>query len=146
MWAAGCGGSPDGSQSPGGVEGANLDNSGLMLPPDFKPVDLPVEKRKEIFREAHLVRARAVQEANQKLPMDEAHLPIGDTAAFDKRVADHKAIIDEILEKNLAALADRHDISSADLAKIEEEASRLRWVPPPDPEPEKPSESGTAPG
>ncbi len=111
-----------------------------MLPPGFEPVDLPVDRRKAIFHEAHNVRARAVQEANRQLPMDEANLPHGDTPAFDKRVADHKAIIDGILEKNLADLADRHKISSEDLAKIEEEASRLRWIPPEDPKPDEESQ------
>jgi hypothetical protein len=115
---------------------ASLEGSGLQLPPDFVPVDLPVERRKEIFREAHLVRARAVQEANRRLPMDEANLPIGDTEAFDKRVADHRAIIDEILEVNLAELAGRFEISTEELSKIEEEASRLRWIPPEEPKAE----------
>src|SRR5690242_15891383 len=82
--SAGCGG-----HAPGGPAKADLsDSSGLILPPDFKPVDLPVDRRKEIFREAAIVRALAVREANAKLPMDESHLPIGDTPAFDKRVAD----------------------------------------------------------
>ena len=114
----------------------SLDNSGLQLPPDFKPVDLPLEQRQEIFRQAHGVRARAVQQANRKLPMDESHLPIGDTAAFDARVAEHKEIIEEILSKDLADLAVQFEISEDDLAKIEEEASRLRWLPPEDPTPE----------
>jgi len=104
-----------------------------MLPPGFKPVDLPVEKRQGIFREAHRVRALAVREANAKLPMDEAHLPIGDTPAFDKRVADHRAIIEGILEKNLAELAKQHNITREELAKIEDEASKLRWTPPEEP-------------
>lgn len=129
---AGCGGQDTGSS---GAGMPSLDTSGLQLPPDFQPVDLPVERRQEIFREAHLVRARAVQEANRKLPMDESHLPIGDTAAFDQRVAEHKAIIDAILEENLAELAERYGITSDDLAKIEDEAGRLRWLPPEDPDP-----------
>ena len=128
--SAGCGRQSSGDAAKAGLS----DNSGLSLPPGFKPVDLPVETRKQIFREAQRVRALAVQEANAKLPMDESHLPIGDTPAFDKRVADHKAIIDGILKTNLAALAERHKISTADLAKIEEEASRLRWTPPEEPE------------
>ena len=75
--------------------------------------------------------------------MDEAHLPIGDTAAFDKRVADHKAILDEYLAADLAALAGRYDITPEQLAHIEDEAHRLRWLPPPDPKPEdlEPEES-----
>jgi hypothetical protein len=140
----GCGGPPPADATTGGAANAALsDNSGLTLPPDFKPVDLPVEKRKEIFREAHHVRALAVLEANEKLPMDESHLPIGDKPAFDKRVAEHKAIIDGILEKNLAALARRHNITAADLGKIEDEAGRLRWLPPE--EPPKPDKNGGAP-
>jgi len=129
-----------GCESPAPVEGggpkADLnDNSGLMLPPGFKPVDLPIEKRKEIFRDAHLVRALAVREANAQLPMDEASLPKGDTAAFDKRVADHKAIIEGILEKSLAELAKQNNISREDLDKIEDEARKLRWTPPQEPKP-----------
>lgn len=112
------------------------DDSGLMLPPDFKPVDLPVERRKEIFRAAHRVRTLALREANGKLPMDESHLPVDDKAAFDKRVAEHKAIIDGILETDFAALARRYDIALADLHKIEEEAGKLRWMPPEDPKPD----------
>lgn len=126
----------------------NVSSSGLQLPPDFQIVDVPIEKRQEIFREAHLVRARAVQEANRRLPMDEAHLPIGDTPAFDKRVAEHKAIIDELLAKDLAALAQRYEISTDELSRIEDEASRLHWIPPRDPTPdpapksEEPAKSG----
>jgi len=122
-----------------------------MLPPDFKPVNLPLEKRKEIFREAHGIRALAVQEANAKLPMDQAHLPIGNRPAFDKRVAEHKAIIDGLLEANLAALARRNNITVADVLKIEDEASRLRWIPPGEPSLEpragtpKPEEKAVAP-
>jgi len=131
----GCGGTAPGE----GPESNLNENSGLMLPPGFKPVDLPVDKRKDIFREAHRVRALAVREANAKLPMDDAHLPIGDTAAFDKRVADHKAIIEGILETNLAELAKRHNITRDDLEKIEDEARRLRWTPP-----QEPTQDGTA--
>jgi len=129
--SAGCGG-----PAPG--EGSKPDlgeNAGLVLPPGFKPVDLPVDQRKEIFREAHRTRALAVREANAKLPMDEAHLPIGDTPAFDKRVADHKAIIEEVLAKNLDELAKRHNITRDDLEKIEDEARKLRWIPPEEPNP-----------
>jgi hypothetical protein len=118
------------------------DDSGLMLPPGFKPVDLPVEKRKAIFAEAHITRALAVQEANEKMPMDEEHMPKGN-AAFEKRMAEHKAIIDGILEKNLPALAERNKISMADLSKIEEEAIKLRWTPPEEPKlEEKEAETG----
>jgi hypothetical protein len=140
--SAGCGGAPPGDPALEGTSNAALnDNSGLKLPPDFKPVALPVEKRKEIFREAHRARALAVQEANEKLPMDDSHLPSGNKVAFDKRVADHKEIQDEIRQKKLAALAQRHDITLDDLSKIEDEASRLRWLPPPeDPKPDKKEE------
>ena len=53
--------------------------------------------------------------------------------AFDKRVADHKAIINRILAKNLPALAEKYKISVADIEKIEDEANKLRWLPPADP-------------
>ena len=102
-----------------------------MLPPGFKPVDLPVEKRKAIFRGRPPHPRLAVQEANQKLPMDDEHMPKGD--AYAERIAEHKAIIDGILEKNLPALAERNQISMADLDKIEEEARMLRWTPPEEP-------------
>ncbi len=138
---AGCGGDP-GSTSTAG------DDSGLMLPPGFKTVDLPIERRKAIFEDAHRARALAVLEANQKLPMDEAHMPKGNEA-FEKRMAEHKAIIDGILEKNIPALAERKNISVADLSKIEEEAKILRWTPPEDPKWEEKgpaSEEGTTKG
>ncbi|WP_435005343.1 hypothetical protein P12x_003240 [Tundrisphaera lichenicola] len=140
---AGCGKvSTDGSNTSDGAVDTVGDNSGFQLPPDFKTVDIPLEKRREVFHKAHDIRALAVQEANRELPMDEASLPIGDTAAFDKRVADHKAIIERILAKNLPALAEQYQISVADVEKIEDEASRLRWLPPQDPvlesEPEAP--------
>lgn len=109
------------------------DNSGLSLPAGFKTVEIPLDQRKEVFKESHNIRALAVQEANLELPMDEAHLPHLDTQAFDKRVADHKAIINRITGKNLAALAEKYKISVADVEKIEEEANRLRWLPPIDP-------------
>lgn len=131
---AGCGKSPPAvTNSTEAAVASTSDNSGLQLPPDFQPVNIPLEKRKEVFKEAHDIRALAVQEANQELPMDEASLPIGDTAAFDQRVADHKAIINRILAKDLPALAEKHKISVADVEKIEEEANRLRWLPPQDP-------------
>jgi hypothetical protein len=121
-------------QSPAEAAKASLsDNSGLMLPPNFKPVNLPVDTRKQIFREAQRIRALAVREANAQLPMDESHLPIGDKPAFDKRVADHKAIIEGIHKTKFAALARQHNISTADLAQIEEEANLLRWTPPAEP-------------
>ncbi|HSQ56550.1 MAG TPA: hypothetical protein VLM40_12480, partial [Gemmata sp.] len=99
------------------------ESSGLSLPPDFVPVNLPPEKRKEIFKEACIVRALAVQKANRELPMDNAHLPRLDLEAnteqvaahkakFDKRVAEHKAIVDRHLAKDLAALADRSKITA----------------------------------
>ncbi|WZO98712.1 hypothetical protein EP7_000300 [Isosphaeraceae bacterium EP7] len=105
----------------------------FQLPPGFKTVDLPLEKRKEVFREAHGIRALAVQEANLELPMDEASMPVNDSAAFDKRMADHRAIIERVLGKNLAALAEKYQISVPDVEKIEEEARRLRWPPPQEP-------------
>jgi hypothetical protein len=145
--SAGCGESPPpATNSVEAAVASTSDNSGLQLPPDFKPVNIPLDKRKEVFKEAHDIRALAVQEANQELPMDEASLPIGNTAAFDKRVADHKAIISRILAKNLAALAEKYKISVADVEKIEEEANRLRWLPPQDPvletKPQKPKPKG----
>ena len=109
------------------------DNSGLQLPAGFKTVELPLEKRKDVFKEAHDIRALAVQEANLELPMDEASLPHLDTKAFDKRVADHMAIIKRILGGNLPPLAEKYKISVADIEKIEEEANKLRWTPPQDP-------------
>lgn len=137
---AGCGqpGEPSGgAQADGG-------SSGLMLPPGFKVVDLPLETRKQVFNEAHDIRSLAVQEANHRLPMDEDSLPKNDVPAFDKRVADHKAILIGIEQKNLAALAEKHKISVADVERIEEEASRLRWIPPQEPVfvPSSESESG----
>jgi hypothetical protein len=143
--SAGCGERPPpATNSVEAAVASTSDNSGLQLPPDFKPVNIPLDKRKEVFKEAHDIRALAVQEANQELPMDEASLPIGNTAAFDKRVADHKAIINRILAKNLASLAEKYKISVADVEKIEEEANRLRWLPPQDPvletKPQKPNQ------
>ncbi len=135
----GCGEYADPPQPPISNVG---EGSGLMLPPGFKPVDLPLENRKLIFQEAHRIRALAVLEANEKLPMDEASLPKGDTPAFDKRVADHKAIIDGILEKNLANLAEQKSLTLEDLSKIEEEARRLRWVPPQEPRWEREKAAG----
>jgi hypothetical protein len=132
--SAGCGkGPPTVTNSAEVAVDSTSDNSGLKLPPDFKAVNIPLDQRKEVFKEAHDIRALAVQEANQELPMDEASLPIGDTAAFDKRVADHKAIINRILAQNLPPLAVKYKISVADVEKIEEEANRLRWLPPQDP-------------
>jgi hypothetical protein len=134
---AGCGEGPQAIESPSGLPNASAgDDSVFRLPPGFKPVDIPLIKRKEVFKEAHEIRALAVQEANRELPMDEASLPVNDTAAFDKRVADHRAIIGRILAKNLASLAEKSRISVADVEKIEEEAGRLRWLPPQDPTPE----------
>ena len=134
MSSAGCGkGPPEVTNSTAVAVSSASDNSGFLLPPDFKPVAIPLDTRKEVFKEAHDLRALAVQEANQELPMNEASLPIGNTAAFDKRVADHKAIINRILDKNLPALAEKYKISVADVEKIEEEANRLRWLPPQDP-------------
>ncbi|MEJ7638583.1 MAG: hypothetical protein WKF75_11570 [Singulisphaera sp.] len=135
LGAAGCGEDNGGKASTAG------DDSGLLLPPGFQPVDLPVETRKTIFRDAHQIRALAVQEANQKLPMDQDHMPKG--KAFEERIAEHKAIIDGILEEKLPALAERNHISGADLRKIEEEAMRLRWTPPEEPNVE---EKGPQPG
>ncbi len=109
---------------------------GLLLPKGFTPVALPEAKRKEIFAAVHILRAKAVLHANSIIPMDEDSLPKLDTPKFDKRVADHKALIDEYLAKEVPALAVRFEISDADLAKIEEEARILRWVPPPDPKPD----------
>ncbi|MFO0959685.1 MAG: hypothetical protein U0800_19990 [Isosphaeraceae bacterium] len=125
--AAGCGGPPQAGNTP------NVSSGGLSLPAGFVPVALPEATRKAIFAEVHGLRARAVQQANAKLPMDEASLPKGDTAAFDRRVADHKALIDAFLAEQLPALAARSNISEADLAKIEDEARILRWIPPQDP-------------
>jgi len=105
------------------------DNSGLMLPHDFKPVALPDETRKEIFRDAHRARALAALEADRKVPVDLIKMR-GDKPAIDKRMAEHQAIIDGLLETSRAALAKRHNITVADIAKIEDEASRLRWLPP----------------
>lgn len=117
------------------------DNGGLLLPPGFKTVDLPVETRKAIFREVHITRGLALQEANRKLPMGADQMPKGNEA-FEKRVAEHTAILNGILEKNLPAVADRNKISMADLTKIEEEARILRWTPPQEPQLE---EKGPAP-
>ncbi len=123
---AGCGDNPGTTSTADG-------NAGLMLPPGFKPVDLPVERRKAIFREVHITRALALQEANQKLSMDADQMPKANEA-FEKRVAEHDAILKGILDKNLPALADRNKISMADLTKIEEEARMLRWTPPQEPQ------------
>ena len=143
---AGCGQDPpvDSSSTDSAVASAG-DSSGFRLPPDFKTVDIPLEKRKEVFKEAHMVRALAVQEANLELPMDEAHLPHLDPKAFEKARADSKAIIDRIVAKNLAALAEKHKISVADIEKIEDEANKLRWLPPADPvfKPEGPAADPT---
>lgn len=131
---AGCGRGPtEVSNSTGSALASPDDSSGLSLPPGFQTVNIPLETRKEVFKEAHDVRALAVQEANLELPMDEAHLPHLDTNAFDRRVADHKAIIRRILDKNLPALAEKYKISLADVEKIEDEANKLRWLPPADP-------------
>jgi hypothetical protein len=127
LLAAGCGAPPQTNDPP------DLSSGGLSLPAGFVPVALPEATRKKIFAEVHNLRARAVQQANAQIPMDEASLPIGNTVAFDKRVADHKALIDAFLAKELPALAARSNISEADLAKIEEEARILRWLPPMDP-------------
>jgi hypothetical protein len=130
----GCGTGPtEGPSSTDSAVASAGDSSGFSLPPGFKTVDIPLEKRKEVFKEAHDIRALAVQEANLELPMDEAHLPHLDTKAFEKRVADHKAIIDRILGKNLPVLAEKYKISVADIEKIEDEANKLRWLPPADP-------------
>jgi hypothetical protein len=103
-----------------------------MLPPGFKPVDLPMEKRKAIFKEAYIARALAMQEANRMVSLDADQMPKGNEA-FEKRVAENTAILNGILEKNLPAVAERNQISMADLSKIEEEAKILRWPPPEEP-------------
>src|SRR5262245_28707554 len=90
--AAGCGQDAQEGSPPNGANLTTGEGAGLMLPPDFKPVDLPVETRKEIFKEVHLARVRAQADANLKLPMDESHLPVGDKDAFAKRVADFNEI------------------------------------------------------
>lgn len=131
---AGCGANPEpATNSVDNAVASTSDSSAFQLPPDFQVVAIPLEQRKEVFKEAHDIRALAVQRANRELPMDEAHLPKNDRPAFDKRVAEHKAIINRIAAKDLAALAEKHKLQVADIEKIEEEASRLRWVPPPDP-------------
>jgi hypothetical protein len=131
---AGCGPGPteDSNPTESAVASAG-DSSGFTLPPDFKTVDIPLEQRKEVFREAHIIRALAVQEANLELPMDEAHLPHLDPKAFEKRVADSRAITNRIVAQNLPALAEKYKISVADIEKIEDEANKLRWLPPADP-------------
>jgi len=140
---AGCGkNQPAVTNSTDGAVASAGDSSGFLLPPDFKVVDIPLDKRKEVFKEAHNIRTLAVQEANLEIPMDEASLPHLNTKAFDKRVADHMAIINRILAKNLPVLAEKYKISVADVEKIEDEANRLRWLPPQDPVFEaKPGES-----
>lgn len=138
----GCGGTgtaptpPGPDAAPGEAAAINLiDTTGLKLPPDFQPVALPLEKRKEIFAEAHRARVLATYEADQKLPMGESFLPKDDKIAFDKRVADSKAIHDEILAKKRDELAKRFQLSLEDLDKIEKEASLLHWLPPDVPNP-----------
>jgi hypothetical protein len=128
---AGCGGDPQATQTSSGAPAS--DESVFQLPPGFKTVDIPLTERKDVFKEVHNLRALAVQRANHELPMDEASLPVNDVPAFDKRVADHKAIIDRILVKDLAALAEKYKITVADVEKVEEEARRLRWLPPQEP-------------
>ncbi len=127
-------------------EVTNTESSGLSLPPGFVVVDLPLEARREIFREAHDIRALAVQEANHRLPVDEAHLP-KEKIAFEKRRDDHLAIIKEVEAKNLGALAAKHKIAIKDIERIEDEANRLRWIPPQEPtyEPPKSAAPATAP-
>ncbi len=121
------------------------DNGGLLLPPGFKTVDLPVETRKAIFREVHIARSLAVQEANQKLPLEDPALPKTHDV-YQKRSAEHRAMFEGILAKTLPALAERHKISMADLAQIEEEARRLRWNPPEEPKLEEVGPTPEKPG
>lgn len=137
--APGCGQRGESVETPASSAG---EGAGLSLPPGFKVVDLPLETRKQIFNEVHDIRSLAVQEANHKLPMDEDSLPKNDVPAFDKRVAEHKAILTGIERKNIAALAEKYKIGVADVEKIEEEASRLRWIPPQEPV----FEPGSSPG
>jgi hypothetical protein len=127
---AGCSGEPP---APTGNAVAVAESSGLLLPPGYKVVDLPTETRRAIFAEAHNIRSLAVQEANHKLPVDEAHLPKGDTAAFEKRRDDHMEIIKAAEARDLGVLAAKHKIAVADIVRIEDEASRLRWIPPQEP-------------
>lgn len=126
LLAAGCGAPPDTGNAP------DTSSGGLSLPPGFVPVALPEATRKEVFAEVHRLRARSVREANAQIPMDEASLPYGDKVAFDKRVADHKALIDAYLDRAFAELAARHKITEDDLQTIEDEARMLRWLPPQD--------------
>lgn len=148
MSCAGCGGQPPSKPSAGTAASANPESEGgLLLPPDFEVVDLPREKRKAIYHDAARERAIAVLEANEILPMDNAHLPVNNKPEFDKRVAEHKSILDGILEKKLDALAKRHNLTREELARIEDEAARLRWLPPDEPVlPNKTAESPGQPG
>lgn len=130
---AGVAGCADEPPAPTGNVVKVAESSGLSLPPGYKVVDLPAETRRAIFAEAHNIRSLAVQEANHKLPVDEAHLPKGDTAAFEKRRDDHMAILKAAEARDLGALAARHKITVDDIVRIEDEASRLRWIPPQDP-------------
>ncbi|MGE3819979.1 MAG: hypothetical protein AB7I30_11115 [Isosphaeraceae bacterium] len=127
----GCARSDGDSSPPGAPTSEAGGESGLALPPDFKPVDRPLEERKEIHAEAYHLRARVMNEANAIMPMDDAHMPKNGNQEFDKRMAEHKAILDPILEKGMAEIAQKHGVTVADVAKIEEEANRLRWTPPP---------------
>lgn len=132
----GCGqGATSGDSSPAGAPAPETGGEpGLSLPADFKPVDRPLDQRKAIFAEAYHFRARAMTEANGIMPMDDAHMPKDDKPAFDKRMAEHKAILDPILNEGMAAIAQKHGVTVEDVARIEQEANRLRWMPPPPPE------------